>query len=33
MKKIDFYPEKRDLHKKMYHAIAQLVKMTKDGIV
>lgn len=33
MKKIDFYPEKRDLHKKMYYAIAQLVKMTKDGIV
>ena len=33
MKKIDFYPEKRDLHKKMYHAIAQLVKMTKNGIV
>ena len=33
MKKIDFYPEKRDLHKKMYDAIAQLVKMTKNGIV
>lgn len=33
MKKIDFYPEKRDLHKKMYYAIAQLVKMTKNGIV
>ena len=33
MKKIDFFYEKRDLHKKMYHAIAQLVKMTKNGIV
>ena len=33
MKKIDFYPEKRDLHRKMYYAIAQLVKMTKNGIV
>ena len=33
MKKIDFYPEKRDLHKKMYYAIAQLVRMTKNGIV
>ena len=33
MKKIDFYPKKRDLHKRMYHAIAQLVRMTKNGIV
>ena len=33
MEKIDFYPEKRDLHRKMYDAIAQLVKMTKNGIV
>ena len=33
MKKIDFYREKRDLHKKMYNAIAQLVRMTKNGIV
>ena len=33
MKKIDFFYEKRDLHKKMYYAIAQLVKMTKNGIV
>lgn len=33
MKKIDFYREKRDLHKKMYDAIAQLVRMTKNGIV
>lgn len=33
MEKIDFFYEKRDLHRKMYDAIAQLVKMTKDGIV
>ena len=33
MKKIDFFYEKRDLHRKMYDAIAQLVKMTKNGIV
>lgn len=33
MKKIDFYQEKRDLHRKMYDAIAQIVKMTKNGIV
>ena len=33
MKKIDFYYDKRDLHRKMYDAIAQLVKMTKDGII
>ena len=33
MKKIDFYREKRDLHKKMYDAITQLVRMTKNGIV
>lgn len=33
MKKIDFFYEKRDLHRKMYDAIAQLVRMTKDGIV
>ena len=33
MKKIDFYFDKRDLHRKMYDAIAQLVKMTKDGII
>ena len=33
MKKIDFFYEKRDLHKKMYYAIMQLVRMTKNGIV
>lgn len=33
MKKIYFYQEKRDLHKKMYNAIAQLVRMAKNGIV
>ena len=33
MKKIDFFYEKRNLHKRMYHAIAQLVRMTKNGIV
>ena len=33
MEKIDFFYEKRDLHRKMYNAIAQLVKMTKNGIV
>ena len=33
MEKIDFFYEKRDLHRKMYDAIAQLVKMTKNGIV
>lgn len=31
--KINLYQEKRDLHRKMYDAIAQLVRMTKDGIV
>ena len=33
MKKIDFFYEKRDLHRKMFNAIAQLVRMTKNGIV
>lgn len=33
MNKIDFFYEKRDLHRKMYNAIAQLVRMTKNGIV
>ena len=33
MKKIDFFHEKRDLHRKMYDAISQLVRMTKNGIV
>ena len=33
MEKIDFFYEKRGLHRKMYDAIAQLVKMTKNGIV
>ena len=33
MENIDFFYEKRDLHRKMYDAIAQLVKMTKNGIV
>ena len=33
MEKIDFFYEKRDLHRKMYNAIAQLVKMPKNGIV
>lgn len=33
MKKIDFFHEKRDLHRKMYDAITQLVRMTKNGIV
>lgn len=33
MKKIDFFYEKRDLHRKMYEAIKQLVLMTKEGIV
>lgn len=33
MKKIDFFHEKRDLHRKMYEAIKQLVLMTKEGIV
>ena len=33
MKKIDFFYEKRDLHRKMYDAIKRLVLMTKDGIV
>lgn len=33
MKKIDFFNEKRDLHRKMYEAIKQLVLMTKEGIV
>ena len=33
MNKIDFFYEKRDLHRKMHGAIAQLVRMTKNGIV
>ena len=33
MKKIDFYREKRDLHRKMFNAIKELVRMTKNGIV
>lgn len=33
MKKIDFFYEKRDLHRKMHEATMQLVKMTKDGII
>lgn len=33
MKKIDFFYEKRDLHRRMYEAIKQLVLMTKEGIV
>ena len=33
MNKIDFFYEKRDLHRKMHEAIMQLVKMTKDGII
>ena len=33
MNKIDFFYEKRDLHRKMYDAISQLVRMTKNGIV
>ena len=33
MKKIDFFYEKRDLHRKMFNAIAQLVRMTKNGLV
>lgn len=33
MKKIDFFYEKRDLHRKMLNAIEQLVRMTKDGII
>lgn len=33
MKKIDFFYEKRDLHRKMYEAIKQLVLMTKEGVV
>ena len=33
MEKIDFFYEKRDLHRKMYNAITQLVKMTKNGII
>lgn len=33
MDKIDFFYEKRDLHRKMHEAIMQLVKMTKDGII
>ena len=33
MKKIDFFYEKRDLHRKMYEAIKQLVLMTKEGAV
>ena len=33
MKKIDFFYEKRDLHSKMFNAIKELVRMTKNGIV
>lgn len=33
MKKIDFFYEKRDLHRKMLNAIEQLVKMTKEGVI
>ena len=33
MEKIDFYYDKRYLHLKMYNAIAQLVKMTKDSLI
>ena len=33
MNKIDFFYAKRDLHRKMYEAIKQLVLMTKEGIV
>ena len=33
MNKIDFYDNKRALHIKMYNAIAQLVKMTKDSFI
>ena len=33
MKKIDFFHEKRDLHRKMFNAIKELVRMTKNGIV
>ena len=33
MKKIDFFYEKRDLHRKMFNAIKELVRMTKNGIV
>lgn len=33
MNKIDFYYDKRDLHLKIYNAIAQLVKMTKDSFI
>ena len=33
MEKIDFYYDKRYLHLKMYNAIAQLVKMTKDSFI
>ena len=33
MKKIDFFYEKRDLHRKMYEAIKLLVLMTKEGVV
>ena len=33
MQKIDFFYEKRDLHRKMFNAIKELVRMTKNGIV
>ena len=33
MKKIDFFYEKRDLHRKMFNAIKELVRMTKNGLV
>ena len=33
MEKIDFFYEKRDLHRKMFNAIKELVRMTKNGIV
>ena len=33
MNKIDFSIERRDLHREIYNAIKELVKMTKDNIV
>lgn len=33
MEKINFFYEKRDLHRKMFNAIKELVRMTKNGIV
>ena len=33
MEKIDFFYEKRDLHRKMFNAIKELVRMTKNGLV